>query len=73
MTETTQTPDFEKALTELQVFVKELESGKLPLEESLKKFEQGMKLLESCQKYLTEAESRIEKLTQSDPKNQTAH
>lgn len=55
--------DFEKSLTELEQLVEVMEDGDLPLEESLKKFEQGIQLIRSCQSALTEAEQKVEILT----------
>jgi len=46
----------------MESIVKKLESGELPLEESLELFEQGMKLSETCRKRLEEAETRVETL-----------
>ena len=37
-----------------------MENGGLSLEESLKEFEQGIKLIQSCQKSLTDAEQKVE-------------
>jgi exodeoxyribonuclease VII small subunit len=54
------TIDLEKALTELEELVEELESGDLPLEKAMKKFEQGIKLTRSCQSALKEAEQKVE-------------
>lgn len=54
---------FEKALEELEAIVEELEKGNLPLEESLKKFERGIKLARFCDKKLKEAQKRILVLT----------
>ena len=42
------TPDFEKALKELEKIVRELESGDVSLDESLKKFEKGIELYKGC-------------------------
>jgi exodeoxyribonuclease VII small subunit len=53
-------PAFEKELDELEAVVKKLESGDLPLEESLKLFERGVALSDSCRKQLDEAETRVE-------------
>jgi len=53
---------FEQALDELEKVVKQLESGELPLEESLSLFERGVTLSESCRKQLESAETRIEVL-----------
>jgi len=54
---------FEDALEELEGIVKKLEQGGLPLEESLKVFEKGMKLSKLCFKKLHEAQRKIEILT----------
>ena len=45
-------PTFEEALQELEKTVQELESGKLTLEDSLKKFERGMKIQAVCRRKL---------------------
>ncbi|MEO7658170.1 MAG: exodeoxyribonuclease VII small subunit [Pyrinomonadaceae bacterium] len=51
---------FETSLAELEQIVGRLESGDLPLEESLELFEKGIKLSRQCRKRLTDAERRIE-------------
>ena len=48
--------DFESSLKKLEEIVTELEGGDLPLEKSIKAFEDGIKLTRHCQKLLTEAE-----------------
>jgi len=50
---------FEEALRELEAIVKRLESGELPLEESLKSFEEGVGLSRYCFQRLEEAEKRV--------------
>jgi len=50
---------FEDALRELEAIVKRLESGELPLEESLKIFEAGVGLSRYCFQKLEEAEKRV--------------
>jgi exodeoxyribonuclease VII small subunit len=58
---TTKKPvNLEKALAELETLVDELESGDLPLEKAMKKFEEGNKLTRSCQAALREAEQKVE-------------
>lgn len=52
-------PTFEKALADLEKIIQELESGDLPLEKAIKKFEQGMGLSKFCEKTLDETEKRI--------------
>lgn len=54
--------NFEKALSELEALVSKMENGDLSLEESLKAFEQGVKLTRDCQTRLTEAEQRVQML-----------
>lgn len=54
------TINLEKALTDLEELVEELESGDLPLEKAMKKFEDGIKLTRSCQAALKDAEQKVE-------------
>jgi exodeoxyribonuclease VII small subunit len=61
---------FEACLGELEKVVKELEAGDLPLERSLRLFERGMTLSESCRKQLEEAETRVEMLIRKEGKIQ---
>jgi exodeoxyribonuclease VII small subunit len=51
---------FEQSLAELEDIVGKLESGDLPLEDSLELFEKGIKLSRECRSRLTNAERRIE-------------
>ncbi|AMY09643.1 Exodeoxyribonuclease 7 small subunit [Luteitalea pratensis] len=57
--------DFEQALTELDAIVRSLEQGDQPLEQSLALFERGVTLSRFCHEKLTDAEKRIQVLTQS--------
>jgi exodeoxyribonuclease VII small subunit len=57
---------FEDSLARLEQIVSQLEAGNLPLEESLKVFEEGIALARHCARYLEEAEKRIEILTKDD-------
>ena len=52
-------PSFEKAINDLEKIVKALESGDLPLEKALEKFEAGIKLSRYCTETLDEAEKRV--------------
>lgn len=61
-TKSNKTPDFEKALGELEEIVERLEEGELSLEESLKQFEQGIQLTRHCRDALEKAEQRVRKL-----------
>ena len=56
------TKTFETQLAALERVVRELELGDLPLEESLKLFEEGVRLSRECQERLNQAERRIEVL-----------
>lgn len=53
---------FEDALGQLETIVESMESGEVPLAELLAKFEQGSKLLKTCEARLKEAELKIEQL-----------
>jgi exodeoxyribonuclease VII small subunit len=57
--------NFEAALMELEEIVKSLESGKAPLEESIVAYERGILLKNHCEKKLSEARLKIEKITLS--------
>ena len=50
---------FETALNELEAIIQELESGSPTLDEMMKLFEDGMKLMKICQAHLSEVEGRI--------------
>jgi exodeoxyribonuclease VII small subunit len=54
--------DFEQQLASLEDLVESLESGDLSLEESLKSFEQGIKVARDCQAALKSAEQKVEVL-----------
>lgn len=54
---------FEEALKRLEKIVEELESGKLSLDDSLKRYEEGVRLARFCQKTLQTAQRKIEVLT----------
>lgn len=57
---------FEECLGRLEQIVTALEAGNLPLEESLKVFEEGVTLARHCARYLADAERRIEVLGKDD-------
>ena len=59
------TIDLEKALASLETIVEELESGDLPLDKAMKKFEEGVKLTRGCQVALRDAEQKVEILLKS--------
>lgn len=53
---------FEEALKKLENVVESMESGELPLEALLARFEEGTRLVKTCQSRLDEAEVKISKL-----------
>lgn len=63
--------DFEKSLQQLEQIVNRMESGELGLEESLTRFEEGIKLAKQCQDTLSDAELRVEKLIEKNGLQQT--
>ena len=58
--------DFEQSLGRLEELVDQMESGDLSLEEMIKHFEEGSKLVGVCTKKLNEVEQKIEKLVKKD-------
>lgn len=50
---------FEKSIQQLEEIVQELESGDLPLEKAIHRFEEGMNLSKRCSKMLDETEKKI--------------
>ena len=64
---------FEEAMTQLAAIADEIEKGEIGLEESINRYEEGMKLLAHCQKVLDTAEQRIVKLRpEADKKTEPA-
>jgi exodeoxyribonuclease VII small subunit len=57
---------FEEALEKLEEIVRRMEAGEMTLEESLKAFEEGIKLSRLCMKKLDEADRRVELLLRED-------
>ena len=55
---------FEDALRALETIVRQLESGDVPLEDSITLYEKGEKLRQHCQKRLDAAQARIERIVQ---------
>ena len=58
--------NFEEQMETLEGIVSELEKGELSLDESLSKFEDGMKLAKECNKILEDAEKKITILVNKD-------
>jgi len=59
---------FEKALTRLEEIAEQLESGELPLEESLKIFREGIELSRFCSQVLNQTEGELKKLVKLEGK-----
>jgi exodeoxyribonuclease VII small subunit len=57
---------FETCLDELEKVVRQLETGDLPLDQSLELFSRGMQLSETCRRQLEEAETRVEMLIRKE-------
>ena len=60
---------FEDGLKRLEEIVAKLESGNLPLDDSLKLFEEGVKLVRFCNERLAEAQQKVELLTKDQAGN----
>lgn len=58
-TRDTRESSYEQSLEELESVVNALESGDLPLDDMIDRYEHGMQLIASCQKRLAEAELRV--------------
>jgi len=57
--------NFEAAMDRLEEIVDQMESGKMMLEELIVRYEEGMKLVKTCQERLASAEQRIEIITRN--------
>jgi len=53
---------FEKSMEELDKIIAEIESDGISLDESITKFEEGMKLIKECRKALEDARQRVDKI-----------
>ena len=58
--------NFEQAMQRLEAIVEQMESGELPLEDLIVRYEEGMKLVKVCQERLASAEQRIEIITRNN-------
>ncbi len=65
-----ETRSFEDALLELERMVRDLEDGRLGLDEALARYEQGVGLIKACYQQLRQAEQRIVQLTGTDESGQ---
>ena len=54
---------FEQKMQRLEMIVRAMEKGDVPLEESLKLFQEGTQLIAGCTKLLDEAELQVKKIT----------
>ena len=66
MSKTAKAPAFEEALAELEKIVANMESGQLPLEESLAAYKRGTELLKLCQQKIQDAEQQVRILTEAN-------
>ena len=66
MSKTAKAPAFEDALAELEKIVANMESGQLPLEESLAAYKRGTELLKFCQQKIQDAEQQVRILTEAN-------
>ena len=57
---------FEQSMQELEKIVQELEKGNLNLEDSIKKFEQGIALSKQCNEFLENTEKKITMLIKTE-------
>lgn len=64
--------DFEKKLARLEEIVQKMEKGELSLEDSLKLFEEGVKLSKECQSQLSDAEKKVRLLLSVDEQGNAA-
>ena len=58
--------NFESSLLELEAIVSQMESGNLPLEQSINAYKRGAALLQTCQKSLSDAEQQVRILTEAN-------
>ncbi len=65
-------PTFEEALAKLESIVEAIEQGKVGLEESIERYEEGMALIKHCRKILAGAEQKIQKLQLAETGELTA-
>lgn len=66
MSKNTQPKSFEHALAELEALVSGMESGQLPLEQSLAAYKRGAELLQYCQKSLADVEQQVRILNEAN-------
>ena len=59
-------PTFEEALAQLETIVERIESGEIPLEESIERYAEGIALIKQCRAILDQAEQKIQILTKGE-------
>ncbi|MDP6153718.1 MAG: exodeoxyribonuclease VII small subunit [Phycisphaeraceae bacterium] len=59
-------PTFEQAVEQLEQIIDQIESGEIGLEDALKSYEQGAKMIKRCQSIIDKAEKRIAELNVGD-------
>ncbi len=59
-------PSFEEAMARLEAITRQLEAGEISLEESLKKFDEGMQLVNLCSRQLDEARQKVTMLVEQN-------
>ncbi|MEM9914130.1 MAG: exodeoxyribonuclease VII small subunit [Planctomycetota bacterium] len=57
-------PSFEQAVDQLEGLIEQIESGEIGLEDALKRYEDGTKLIQRCRSILDSAEKKIAELTE---------
>lgn len=62
---------FEEAVEQLESIVQEMENDQLPLDQLIQRYEEGTKLIQHCQQKLSEAEQKVEILTQNKKLDKT--
>ena len=65
MAKSTKNKPFEEKIAEFKGIIEELDDSSVPLDELIKKFEQGIKLASELQEYLNSAEQKITELKQN--------
>jgi exodeoxyribonuclease VII small subunit len=64
--QTVAAPDFEATIAELEAIVAQMESGNLPLDQSIQAYKRGVALLQACQQSLADAEQQVRLLTDAN-------
>jgi len=62
---------FEQAIENLTEIVDKIETGQIPLAESLQQYEKGMEMIQHCRRILLDAEKRIEEIAEEQDENET--